>query len=115
MRCGNDGHSWRPTRRSVLPGEWHAMNWTLVPHHPEEPTGPSGPTAPTAGSGPTAPMSQPQPVPQPVVAIGDPPGNVAGAPANNGVPWSNMDQFDALYLKWGSHFGIDPAIPKAMT
>ena len=72
-------------------------NWTSVTHHTDNHTAPAAPDAPIAVNGPTADTS---PVTNADVIIGDPPGNVAGAPANNGVPWANMNRYDDFYVKW---------------
>lgn len=70
------------------------------------------PDKPTTTTTPAVTTTTPAPRP---VGIGAPTGVVTGAPANNGVPWSNMNRYDASYVKWGNHHGIDPAIAKAMT
>lgn len=50
----------------------------------------------------------------PTGGIGAPSGTINGAAANNGVPWSNVNQYDDLFVKWGNAEGVDPAILKSI-
>lgn len=71
---------------------------------------------------PPKPEPIPEPIPEPtprptpgLPPLISPPGKVSGAPGNNGVPWSQINQYDPSYQAWGEYFKIDPNVCKRMT
>lgn len=70
---------------------------------------------PPGGAPPAAPAAAPaQPGTQGTGGIVDPQGSVQGAPQGNGTPWSNMNQYDSLFVKYGNMYGVDPNALKAV-